>query len=110
MMRIASPPRFRPVAEIHRGGEQQQTGTDLQMRQIGGFEVDVEADFIVFKMEADHPAIGEEVGGFTHGENRQAAQALERRALPPGLVPAEKEDVASLDFLRLAELADVKYP
>jgi len=79
------------------------------MRQIGGSEVDVEANFIVFRVEADHPAVAEKVGGFAYRQNRQAAQALEQRALPTGFVPAQKEDVASLDFLSLVELADVKY-
>src|ERR1035437_123160 len=107
-MCIASPPRAYSVAANHRRGEKQQLGTDFEMRQIGGSEVDVEADFILLKMEADHPAVRKEIGGLTHRQNREAAQALEDCGLALRLITAEKKDVAALKLLRRAEQPDVE--
>src|ERR1035441_4131854 len=93
LMCIASPPAC-PVAANHRRGEKQQLRTDFQMRQIGGSEVDVEADFILLKMEADHPAVRKEIGGLTHGQHWLAAQAPEDCGLALRLGTAGGEDVA----------------
>jgi len=52
-MRMASLPPIRSAAASHRGGEEEQSRADFEMGRFGGFEVDVEADFIFIEMEAD---------------------------------------------------------
>jgi hypothetical protein len=105
---MASPSPIRNAAS-HRGGEEQQPGADLEMRRFGGCQVDAEANFARLKVEADHPAIREEVGRFSHCENRHTAQTLESSGLSPGFVAAEEEDIAALQFLLLAYQADMEY-
>ena len=80
------------------------------MGRIDSSQVDVEANSISLKVETDHPAVRQEVGGFTHAENRQAAQAPQDCGLAAGFVAAEEEDVATLDGLRRADQQDVKDP
>ena len=109
-MPMASPSPIRSAAASHRGSEQQQPGADLEMRRFGRRKVEVEANFAFFEVEPYDPAPSEEVGGFPHCENRHAAQTLEDRGLSPSFVMAEEEDVAALDFLRLAHQPDMEYP
>ena len=108
-MPMASPSPIRSAAASHRGSEQQQPGADFEMRGFCGCQVDVEANFAFFEVEPYDPAPSEEVGGFPHCENRHAAQTLENCGLSPGFVTAEEEDVAALDFLRLAYQADMEH-
>jgi hypothetical protein len=107
-MRMASPSPIRNAAASHRGGEQQQPGADFEMRRFCGCQVDVETNFAFLEVEPYHPAVNEEVGRFPHCENRHAAQTLENCGLSPGFVTAEEEDVAALDFLRLAYQSDME--
>src|SRR5580658_5486096 len=76
LMRIDSPSPIRNAAASHRGGEEQEPGTDLEMRRLGGCQVDVEAHFTLFEVHSYHPAVSEEVGGLPHCENRHAVQTL----------------------------------
>jgi len=108
-MRMASPSPICNAAASHRSGEQQQPGADFEMRRFGGSPVDVEANFAFLEMKPYHSAVRKEVRGFSHCENRHAVQTLENGGLSPGFVSAEKEDVAALDFLRLAYQADMEY-
>ena len=79
------------------------------MGGICGSKVYVEANFTLLNVEANHPAVGEKVGSFTHCENREATQDLRGSYLAPGLVMAQEEDVASLETLRLALQMDAEY-
>jgi hypothetical protein len=110
LMRMASPSPICNAAASHRRGEEQQPGADLEMRRFGRTKVDVEANFTFLEAEAYRPAVREEVRGFSHCENRHAAQTLEDWGLSPGFVTTEEENVAALDFLRLAHQADTEYP
>ena len=59
-------------------------------------------------MEPYHSAVGKKVGGFAHGQNREAMQAPQDCRLAPAFVTAQEEYVAALDFLRLPEHADMQ--
>lgn len=80
------------------------------MDRFGGGNVDVEPDSVSFKVEANHPAVGKKLVRFAYGEDGQAANALQNGALTPGLVPAQKQDVAALEIGPLVENAHLKYP
>jgi hypothetical protein len=80
------------------------------MGRLSCFEVDVESDFVFIDVKADHSAVRQETGSFSHCENSHPAQAVENCALVPGLVAAEEQDVATLDFLQLTYQADVQFP
>jgi hypothetical protein len=77
--------------------------------RVGGSKVDIESNLTVLEVESYHPPFSEEVGGFSHCENRLAAQALKDCGLAPGFVTAEEEEVTVLDFLRLTNQADMEY-
>jgi hypothetical protein len=101
---------FRSGDLSHRGSQDQHPGADLEMGRIGGSKVDVEANLTVLQMETYHPAVRQEIRGLAHCKDRHTAYTLDDCGLAPGLVAAEKEDVAALDFRQFASQADVEYP
>jgi hypothetical protein len=109
LIRTDSPSPIRGGALRHRGGQEQQPGTDFEMGRFGATQVDVETDFIILEVEAYHPAFRQEVVGFSDCENGRSPEALQDCGLAPSLVTAEEKDVAALDLLRLTYQADVEY-
>jgi hypothetical protein len=109
LIRTDSPSPIRGAALRHRGGQEQQPGADFEMRRFGATQVDVEADFVILEVEANHPAFRQEVVGLSHCENGRPPKALQDCSLAPGFVATEEKNVAALNLWRLTYQADMEY-
>ncbi|HEV2279720.1 MAG TPA: hypothetical protein VGS02_16185 [Acidobacteriaceae bacterium] len=66
------------------------------MRLVGSSQIDVKTNFVLFQVKANDPAVRNEVVGFADRQNRSGSESLQERLLAAWLMPAEKQDIATL--------------